>query len=323
MLVDWGSTNLRAYLLDEEGRLVDTRSSKAGIKHIRKPEIPGILKDLVDTWQAVHTIQAVLLAGMIGGDLGWREVAPIACPAGAAEIGAAIYDAGLLDGIPVAIVPGVYSLVNGSLAGMMRGEEVQIAGSLDLTGRQDAVFCLPGTHTKWVDVEAGRIFGIVTSMTGEVFDFLSSNSVIAGSIATADETIDPPAFLHGVEIAEMGYGALQSVFNARAQKVLGIVRDPIVLRSQTSGILIGSEVRAMLDRHRPATPIYVVSSQSLGRLYVDTIRHLGHEALLVDDAKAFVAGGTALVRVAVRSGRLPALDVEGSGRQSQPEDQIS
>jgi hypothetical protein len=79
----------------------------------------------------------------------------------------------------------------------------------------------------------------------------------------------------------------------------------------------------MLDRHRPATPIYVVSSQSLGRLSVDTIRHLGHEALLVDDAKAFVAGGTALVRVAVRSGRLPALDVEGSGRQSQPEDQIS
>ena len=40
---------------------------------------------------------------------------------------------------------------------VMRGEETQVFGALAQLGATDGRFLLPGTHSKWVRVEAGRI----------------------------------------------------------------------------------------------------------------------------------------------------------------------
>jgi 2-keto-3-deoxy-galactonokinase len=39
---------------------------------------------------------------------------------------------------------------------VMRGEETQILGPLSASGRADGLFVLPGAHSKWARVEAGR-----------------------------------------------------------------------------------------------------------------------------------------------------------------------
>ena len=44
-------------------------------------------------------------------------------------------------------------------------------------GAGDGVYVLPGTHSKWARVEAGRIVGFETFMTGEMFELLARNSL--------------------------------------------------------------------------------------------------------------------------------------------------
>ena len=41
-----------------------------------------------------------------------------------------------------------------------------------------ALFCLPGTHSKWVEVEKGRIERFSTYMTGEVYAVLKQHSIL-------------------------------------------------------------------------------------------------------------------------------------------------
>ena len=60
----------------------------------------------------------------------------------------------------------------------MRGEETQVFGALRLLGLSDGTLVLPGTHSKWVQVRAGRIESFATLMTGEE---LRSRSLARGS----------------------------------------------------------------------------------------------------------------------------------------------
>ena len=68
----------------------------------------------------------------------------------------------------------------------MRGEETQILGVLAASGRGDGLFVLPGTHSKWARVEAGRIVGFATFMTGEVFAALKDHSLLGRLMAPPD-----------------------------------------------------------------------------------------------------------------------------------------
>jgi len=60
----------------------------------------------------------------------------------------------------------------------MRGEETQILGVL-ASGGGDGVYVLPGTHSKWAEVQGGRIVGFETFMTGEVFAVLKTTACSA------------------------------------------------------------------------------------------------------------------------------------------------
>jgi 2-dehydro-3-deoxygalactonokinase len=61
---------------------------------------------------------------------------------------------------------------------VMRGEETQIAGYLTTNPDFVGVLCLPGTHTKWVRVDHGRVLGFSTFMSGELFAILSAHSTL-------------------------------------------------------------------------------------------------------------------------------------------------
>jgi hypothetical protein len=72
----------------------------------------------------------------------------------------------------------------------MRGEETQLLGvtELDFTG----LVCIPGTHTKWIKIEAGEIIEFSTYMSGELFSAISQHtsspmrwSWLVGSARTA------------------------------------------------------------------------------------------------------------------------------------------
>ncbi|PMU87476.1 2-dehydro-3-deoxygalactonokinase, partial [Pseudomonas sp. GP01-A4] len=72
------------------------------------------------------------------------------------------------------IVPGLAVNQPGRPGDVMRGEETQILGA----GVRDGILVLPGTHSKWATLEAGRVTGFRTAMTGELYAVLLRHSLL-------------------------------------------------------------------------------------------------------------------------------------------------
>ena len=86
--IDWGTTSLRAYRLDEAGAVLDRRESAQGILSVPGGGFAAVLEAEIRPWlDAGETL--VLLCGMIGSRQGWQEAPYLPCPAGPAEIAAA------------------------------------------------------------------------------------------------------------------------------------------------------------------------------------------------------------------------------------------
>lgn len=66
----------------------------------------------------------------------------------------------------------------------MRGEETQIAGLLVRNPTYSGAVCLPGTHSKWVRVKDGEVGDFTTFMTGEMFEVISTQTVLRHSVTS-------------------------------------------------------------------------------------------------------------------------------------------
>ncbi|RYD59989.1 MAG: 2-dehydro-3-deoxygalactonokinase [Sphingomonadales bacterium] len=274
LAVDWGTTNRRVYLI-EDGAVVRTERDDLGVTSVEDFDaaVSGIRAKFGDL--------PLLLAGMVGSNIGWRVAPYVAAPAGIDALAA-----NLLRIDPrTAIVPGVSTLANGR-ADVMRGEEVQLLGGVAAgLVPADALLAQPGTHCKWVEMRAGRIADFTTAMTGELFALLRTHGVLAAQLQ-GDVTANA-AFLAGVEEARRRDLAA-SLFGIRAAKLLG-TRDDGDAASFASGLLIGSDVAARLDGS-PHDGVHILSSPELGALYTAAIQANGRTATLVDSHAAFIAG---------------------------------
>ncbi|BCA62487.1 hypothetical protein HMP09_1721 [Sphingomonas sp. HMP9] len=274
--VDWGTTNRRAFLI-KDGRVVATERDDRGAATVPagayEAEVAGIRARLGDV--------PVLLAGMVGSNIGWRSVPYVAAPAGLADVAAA------LERIDdrTAIVPGL-SYRDGLHADVMRGEEVQLLGAVaaDLVP-PDALLCQPGTHCKWATVEGGRITKFTTAMTGELFALLRAHGVLSRQLG---HPVEPgSAFLDGVaEGAKRDLAA--SLFAIRARGVLGLADDRHAA-SFASGLLIGADTAARIGH---GATVHILADAALGALYASAIDALSGTAHHIDSQVAFVAGIT-------------------------------
>ncbi len=274
--LDWGTTNRRAYRV-EDGRIAATLRSAQGVSTTPADAYPAELAAI----RAELGDLPVLMAGMVGSTIGWRVAPYVAVPAGIDDIAAALTR---IDD-RTAIVPGL-SFTQGTRGDVMRGEEVQLLGAA-LAGQvpADALLCQPGTHCKWVELRDNRIAAFTTAMTGELFALLRANGVLAPQLAapvTADD-----AFRDGVrEGAKRDLAA--SLFGIRASHVLSL-RDDAHAASYASGLLIGSDVAARIDGGRD---VHLVADGDLATLYATAIETLGGRALVSGCEAAFIAGIT-------------------------------
>jgi 2-dehydro-3-deoxygalactonokinase len=322
ILFDWGTTNLRAYLIDDSGRIIDCHAAKLGVKHVSRDEYPSIIRQVAGEWVKRYAVATIVLAGMVGGNLGWRDVPMVQSPAGADEIAAGMFEVDLTEMPPVKIIPGVFCKSAHGLPGMMRGEEVQILGALAIAQLSSGHLCLPGTHTKWVEVEQGKILNIVTSMTGEMFDLITAYSVLADALKGWDGDIDASAFRSGLEIARSGLGALQCIFITRVQQVIGEEQDTGRRASRLSGILIGAEALSMLTSGSigVSEPLFIVGETSLAGLYAEAVRFFGRTAATIDSTKSFI-GGALLLQAASHAASPISRDCGGAPREPAVRDQ--
>ena len=254
--VDWGTSQLRAWLMRSDGSVVERRQSDAGMGALDRAGFEPALRALVgDALPAPERA-----CGMVGSRQGWAEAPYATAPCAPPGAGEAVQ----VPGVDVRILPGVKQT---KPADVMRGEETQIAGYLATTPGFDGVICLPGTHTKWVHISAGEIVSFRTAMTGEMFALLSTQSVLRHSMGTG---WDAASFASGVSQAlSRPEGLAASLFSLRAEGLLDGL-NPDAARARLSGLLIGAELAAM----RPywlGQQVALIGAESLSRAYADAL----------------------------------------------------
>jgi 2-dehydro-3-deoxygalactonokinase len=238
--VDWGTTRLRAALMEDDGTVVARSGSDKGLI-AANGAFEAALAEVVGPWLA-SVPAPILMSGMIGSRQGWREapyVAPPVTLAGLAR-GTVPVDTALGS---VRIVPGVALRGETGPADVMRGEETEIFGALDLLGRTGGTFVMPGTHSKWVTVRDGAIIDFRTFMTGEVFAALKGHTILGRTMGEGEEG---DAFARGLAVAralERPGDLLSALFAVRAEALFGRLA-PGEGAAYLSGLLIGAEVAA-------------------------------------------------------------------------------
>lgn len=268
--VDWGTSNLRVWAMAGSSAL-DMREASSGMGKLARDAFEPALLSLIEPWLRMDGAIEVVICGMAGARQGWAE-APYANVPGvplqpSSFLGVETKDAR----IKVTIIHG---LSQAEPPDVMRGEETQIAGFLSLEPGFDGVLCLPGTHTKWAWLEAGRVTRFRTFMTGEVFSLLREHSILRHSVA--DAASEPIAetlaeFEEGLATAVSDPAALSAhLFTLRAASIL-YGRPADASLAHLSGLLIGSETTAM-QPHIADRRVVVLGTGTLAQLYCHALR---------------------------------------------------
>jgi 2-dehydro-3-deoxygalactonokinase len=267
--IDWGTSSLRGARLDTAGKVLESREFPRGIMSVQPGQFETVFNELFGDWmQAPGAL--CLISGMAGSRQGWQEAPYCPCPAGFAELGQHLL---WLQADRIALVPGLSCMADGPLGipDVMRGEEVQIFGALQLARRDTATLLLPGTHSKWVQVQAGRVKQFQTFMTGEVFALMSQHSIL-GKTLDANGAFDESVFLQGIDQSQQAGSVLHHLF---AVRTLGLFErlSAAALPSYLSGLLIGEELRTQaLSTDRG--PVILIGSAALTLRYTLALQHL-------------------------------------------------
>lgn len=154
---------------------------------------------------------------------------------------------------------------------VMRGEETQLIGC-DAT--QDQLYIFPGTHSKHIEVKSGNAVRFRTYMTGEFFDTLCKNTILAVSVNKVDELEKPPY------LESFKKGVLDSKHSTILHHCF-LVRTNTLFNKLTkeenyyylSGLLIGTEL-CDLD-NKKHQKINLVGNEIMVSLYSIALEYLG------------------------------------------------
>ena len=260
--VDWGTSSLRAALLDDRGRVLEETASERGTLSVAPGEFSAVLQSTCGHWMTAEN--KVLMSGMVGSRQGWMEAPYCPCPAGFSDIAARLTWINLDDDNRAAIVPGLQCEWHG-IPDVMRGEETQVFGALDLLGLTEGLFVLPGTHSKWVRVTRGRIDGFSTFMTGEFYALLRQHSILARTLPPTDGELDDAVFGQGVQQARHCGNLMQAAFSARTLALFDRL-PAAALPSYLSGLVIGDELHAQ-SLQGITQPVFIIGVEALTRRY--------------------------------------------------------
>ena len=269
--VDWGTSNLRAWAMSDAGTVLAEARSDQGMSGLAADEFEPCLINLIDAWLGSGTTP-VYCCGMVGSRQGWSEAPYREVPTTPAGVTSEVSCND--PRISVHILPGLKQLKHPDV---MRGEETQLAGFLSMTPEFDGVVCLPGTHTKWVRISAGEVVSFQTFMTGEMFDLLSSQSVLRHSVGGIGDW-DQSIFAASVSDA-MSHPAMMAtkLFQLRASDLLEGA-TPAANRARMSGLLIGMELAAAKP-YWLGQDVALVGAPKLNTLYAAALSAQGLSAV--------------------------------------------
>src|SRR5271165_2466707 len=277
--IDWGSSSFRAYLIAQDGAVLDERATADGVSNVPPNGFPATLERLVGDWIGAHPESPILASGMVGSRHGWREAPYVKCPVEPKDIAANLIEVEA-DGRRVHLAPGLSYEDESGQPDVIRGEEVEILGVAHAGGR---IVVLPGSHSKWAVVDRGRVLAFRTFVTGELFSAIRDHT-IAGAFARA-AALKPlgSAFAVGVRRGaaaargEGKAGLLGALFGARSLPLMGKIAENDA-GDYLSGLLIGAEIAEAECRFADEAP-HVAGAPALVERYLAAFETLGIQAL--------------------------------------------
>ncbi|WP_420459005.1 2-dehydro-3-deoxygalactonokinase [Neolewinella sp.] len=269
---DWGTSNLRLRVVARPSLTVVARHrSDLGIKLVhdrfrasgvvsRSEYFLSQLRQQLNGLPAEHRHHTVIVSGMASSSIGLKELPYAELPL-EGEGGGLITEWLSFDAIQrLLLVSGVRTTDD-----IMRGEETQAIGALPHFAGGSGTLLLPGTHSKHLSVHRGKIAVFTTYLTGELFELLTTHSILAASVEHADLEAS------GTHRAAFREGLRKSAGGTLSSKLFGVrVREVLNSAAATdnyyylSGLLIGDEIRGLTQSR---DSVHLVAEGVLLELY--------------------------------------------------------
>ena len=261
--VDWGTSSFRAYLIEDDV-LSDTIETKDGMKFVKDNNFENTFINLIEKWLIKDKKIDVLASGMLGARQGWIEAPYEKAPCNLNNLN--FISPTLIDSrVSLKIFSGISQ---NDPPDVMRGEETQIAGFLSDNVQFKGSVCLPGTHSKWVQINQNNLEKFKTFMTGELFEIISKNSVLVHSVIS--DEFDKTEFLKSADKI-LKYPKLfgNSLFQLRADDLINS-GSAVIYKSRLSGYLLGLELLGSLEFWEN-NDIVLIGNKNLVDLYGDVL----------------------------------------------------
>ncbi|MGZ8901462.1 MAG: 2-dehydro-3-deoxygalactonokinase, partial [Limisphaerales bacterium] len=222
---DWGTSTFRIRWISK-GEIAQEYADAIGCKAIfaansenqtaRAEAFENQLNKALATFDRISNPLPLVISGMASSTIGWRELPYAPLPL-------------KLDGSNLrieciawkhpALISQIY-LVSGAASEneMMRGEESEAIGLLNsISSPPTSLLILPGTHSKHLSIASSQITSIRTFMTGELYDLITTQSVLRASV-NPSTTQDLNAFNEGMHcVIERGLSG--ALFQTRTRQV--------------------------------------------------------------------------------------------------------
>jgi 2-dehydro-3-deoxygalactonokinase len=290
--VDWGTSNARFFLVAHDDRVIATRGGP-GIGQIDgAAAIEANCFEMIGEWLDQQPSLPVIMAGAVGSNIGWQMAGYVKTPATLADVAADMHGFAARE-VAFSIAPGLLTTRIDGLPDTMRGEEIQIFGTVT---NAEALVCLPGTHSKWALVSNGGVTSFHTAPTGELLDIIGRHSIVLNPkrpvVATPDE-----AFVEGVETVRSSSVGFESLlFTVRSRQIAQSL-TPEGADSYLAGLAIGCEIKSALALYGPpSAPIMLIGTPILTALYAVALSCFGVKADQIDGNAASLAGLIKLYR---------------------------
>ena len=231
---DSGTSNTRAYLLDQEFQICAVAkrtvgSKDSGIAGSNRVLIQG-LKELYDEILAENgleeaDISAVYASGMITSPYGLKEVPHLAIPITVQDFSDSLYcfrEDTLLHR-DIYLVPGMKTVNDDfSFVNNMRGEEIEIIGAVEelksISDVRDVALIMPGSHTHVTYVRGDEIVGIVSNISGELFYALKKDTILSPVLTVDNLELDEDMVRKGMENVQR-FGFNRALYICHAMRI--------------------------------------------------------------------------------------------------------
>ncbi len=294
--VDWGTSSLRAWLVDESGVTQISAKSTQGAGTLQPSDFEGVLLELIAGWLHSNAKPTqVFICGMAGSRQGWQEAEYVPVPTKLTELHRHLVSPKTNSTrILPFIVPGL-SQKSEQQPDVMRGEETLLLGILDELSVKSGIFCLPGTHSKWMEMEEGTVTRTSTFLSGELFALIARQSILRHSLDTEAE-LDKDVFLATLDqLKNQEATLLGNLFGLRAGLLLNDTSTQ-ACTSRLSALVIGTELLDMLVKcgDNPPKQVHLIGGNTLAQNYKLALHHLDITSILHDADKAALTGLSAV-----------------------------